>query len=115
MERGRMDRAAAGLKHCGTRTLGFQNSAELNGAIHDRSTIQTKPFFPWAAVSYPRHPRTRTFASLDIDSGAALRAKAISELRSGIRYCSIEAILGYAVERSSFRLRLVSINVIPTA
>src|SRR5207249_5001067 len=61
------------------------------------------------------HPRTRTFASLDRDSGAALRAKAISELRSGIRYCSIEAILGYAVERSSFRLRLVSINVIPTA
>ena len=32
-------------------TLGFQNSAELNGRIHDRSTIQTKPFLPSIAVS----------------------------------------------------------------
>src|SRR5258707_15098165 len=40
---------------------------------------------------------------------------AISPLRSGIRYCSIEAMLGYAVERSSFRLRLVSVNFSPTA
>src|SRR5215831_8280178 len=39
---------------------------------------------------------------------------AISAL-ADIRYCSIEAMLGYAVERSSFRLRLVSINVTPTA
>src|SRR5215469_2317261 len=38
---------------------------------------------------------------------------AISAL-AGIRYCSIEAILGYAVERSSFRLRLVSVNFSPT-
>src|SRR4029077_19343979 len=61
------------------------------------------------------HPRTRIFASLDIDSGAALRAKAISALRSEIRYCSIEAMLGYAVGRSSFRLRLVSVNFSPRA
>src|SRR5215831_17159477 len=47
--------------------------------------------------------------------GAALRAKAISALRSGIRYCSIDAMLGYAVERSSFRLRLVRFNFSPTA
>src|SRR5215469_8111034 len=113
--RGRMDRAAAGLKQSGTRTLGLQNSVELNGFIHDRSTIQTKPFFPSMAVSYPRHPRTRIFASLDIAAGAALRAKAISALRSGIRYCSIEAMLGYAVERFSFRLRSVRVNFSPTA
>src|ERR1700722_7257271 len=110
-----MDRAAAGLKQPGTRTLGFQNSAELNGDIHDRSTTQTKPFFPSIAGSYPRHPRTRIVASLDIDCGAALRAKAISALRSGIRYCSIEAMLGYAVERSSFRLRLGKVNFSPIA
>ena len=47
-------------------------------------------------------------------SGAALRAKAISALRSGIKYSSTEAMLGYAVERSSFRLRLVRVNFSPT-
>src|SRR5277367_3302825 len=117
MVSGRIVRAAAGLKQAGTRTLGFQNSTELNGDVHDRSTTQTKPFFPSMAVSYPRHPRTRIFASADMDSGAALRASAISALRSGIRYCSIEAMLGYAVGRSRFsvRLRRVSVNVSPTA
>src|SRR6266446_943888 len=110
-----MDRSAAGFKHIGTRTFGFQNSAELNGDIHDRSTTQTKPFFPSLTVSKPRQPRTRIFASLDIAAGAALRARAISALRSGIRYCSIEAMLGYAVERFSFRLRLVSVSFSPTA
>src|ERR1700680_1209860 len=52
---------------------------------------------------------------MDIDSGAALRAMAISALRSGIRYCSMEAMLGYTVERTAFRLRVVSVNVNPTA
>src|SRR5215470_8962854 len=56
-----------------------------------------------------------TVASWEIDFGAALRARAISALRSGIRYCSKEAMLGYAVERSSFRLRLLSVNFSPTA
>jgi hypothetical protein len=36
-------------------------------------------------------------ASRDIASGAALRASAISALRSGMRYRSIGAILGYRV------------------
>src|SRR5215469_13719016 len=39
---------------------------------------------------------------------------AISASRSGIRYCSIEAMLGYAVERYSLRFRLVSIKFSPT-
>src|SRR5215472_7619610 len=56
-----------------------------------------------------------TVASWEIESGAALRAMAISALRSGIRYCSIEAMLGYATERSALRRRLVSVNVSPTA
>src|SRR5215470_11161308 len=92
-----MERAAWGLKQSGPRIFGFQN-AELSiaplvcsGDIHARSTTHTKPFLPSTAVSYPCRPRTRILASRDIDSGAALRANAISAPRS-MRYCSSGAI-----------------------
>jgi hypothetical protein len=91
-----MDRAAGGLKQIGPRSLGFQNCGSSNGDIHDRSTTHTKPFLPFTAVSYPCRPRTETSASRDMDSGAALRARAISAFRS-IKYCSIGAMLGYGV------------------
>src|SRR5512146_3370770 len=54
-------------------------------------------------------------ASPDIDFGAALRAKSISASRSGMRYCSIEAMRGYAAGRPSSGLRWVSKNLNPTA
>src|SRR5260370_2903461 len=91
-----MDRAAGGLKQIGPRSLGFQNWGSSNGDIHDRSTTHTKPFLPFTAVSYPCRPRTETSAARDTDSGAALRAMAISAFRS-IKYCSIGAMLGYGV------------------
>src|ERR1700722_3511575 len=95
-----MERAAGGLKQTGPRILGFQKFADdspLNGPIHPRSTTHTKPFLPSTAVSYPCGPRTRTFASWDIESGAALRARAISAFRSGIRYSLSVAMLEYGV------------------
>src|ERR1700733_1603017 len=51
---GRTERTPAGLKHMGTRNLGFQNSASsVPGAqdTQDRQTRQTKPFLPFTAVS----------------------------------------------------------------
>src|ERR1700730_5424585 len=91
-----MDRASGGLKQIGPRSLGFQNCGSSNGDIHARSTTHTKPFFPFTAVSYPWRPRTETSASRDMDSGAALRARAISAFRS-IKYRSIGAMLEYGV------------------
>ena len=49
--KGRIERTAGGLKQIGPRIFGFQNCAKSNGDIHDRSTRQTKPFLPLAAVS----------------------------------------------------------------
>src|ERR1700675_1621689 len=92
-----MDRAAGGLKKLGPRNLGFQKCGWSNGDIHDRSTTHTKPFLPFTAVSYPCRPRTKTSASRDMDSGAALRAMAISAFRSPTRYWSSGAMLGYGV------------------
>src|SRR5215469_2640602 len=83
---GKTDRAAGGLKQIGPRTLGFQNSGASEGDIQPRSTTHTNPFLPSTAVSYPFFPSTRTVALCEIDSGAALRAKAISAFRSAIRY-----------------------------
>src|SRR5580700_2225501 len=68
------------------RSLGFQNSVELDGDIQARSTTHTKPFLPSTAVSKPCRPSTRIFASSDIAFGAALRARAISASRSDMRY-----------------------------
>src|ERR1700758_3509091 len=92
---GKTDRAAGGLKQIGPRILGFQNSGASDGDIHPRSTTHTKPFLPLIAVSYPLRARTKTSASLEIAAGAALRARAISVLRSAIRYCSSGAMLAY--------------------
>src|ERR1700743_239442 len=63
-------RAATELKQFGDRILGFQNSGSSNPAAHERSTKQTKPFFPLMAVSYPLAPRTSTSASDEIEGGA---------------------------------------------
>src|ERR1700689_1034448 len=90
-----MERAAGGLKQRGPRILGFQNSGLSNGAIHPRSTTHPKPFLPSTAGSLPRGPSTRTPASWDRESGAALRAMAISAFRSFIRYWLSGAMLGY--------------------
>src|SRR5437879_9671131 len=80
----------------GTRTFGFQNSASTVD-VHERATIHTKPFVPLAAVSKPCRPRTCTSASCEMDSGAALRARAISAARSAMRYWSTGAIFAYGV------------------
>src|SRR5262249_47156446 len=90
-------RAAGGLKQFGARSLGFQNSGSSKPAAHERSTKQTKPFFPFTAVSYPRLPSTSTRASPEMDGGEALRASAISSSRLAMRYCSTGAISGYGV------------------
>ena len=47
-----------------------------------------------ATVSYPCRPSTRISASSEMDFGAALRARAISVLRSVIKYWSSGAMLG---------------------
>jgi hypothetical protein len=78
--------AAAGLKQMGARTLGFQNSGSSVAAPQDRSTMHKKPFVPFTAVAYPCGPSTITSAASEIDGGAAVRASAISEFTSGIRY-----------------------------
>src|SRR3954465_13212217 len=77
---------AGGLKQIGARTFGFQNSGLSLAAAHDRATRQRKPFLPFTAVVYPSVVSTITSASAEIDAGAALRASAISESLSGIRY-----------------------------
>src|SRR6266699_3688247 len=78
--------AAGGLKQMGARTLGFQKSGSSVAAPHDRSTIQRKPFVPFTAVLYPFDSSTITSAPSETDAGAALRASAISEFPSGIKY-----------------------------
>jgi hypothetical protein len=59
--------------------------------------MHTNPFFPLTADSYACAPSTKTSASPEIDSGAALRANAISASRLAIMYCATGAILGYEV------------------
>src|SRR5215472_7590562 len=86
MMMGRYVRAAGGLKQTGPRIWGFQNSGSPNGAAQERSTIQTKPFVPFAAVLYPCRSMTMTSALSEIAFGAALFARVISALRSAIRY-----------------------------
>src|SRR5690242_17284837 len=91
---GRKVFAAGGLKQWGARTLGFQNSGSSVAAPQDRSTTQRKPFVPFTAVVYPCGPSTITSAASEIDAGAALRASAISELTSAVRYWSRGAMAG---------------------
>ena len=93
---GRKVLAAAALKQLGARILGFQNSGSSVAWAHDRSTMQTKPFVPFTAVVKPVLPSTITSASSAIDFGAALRASAISELWSAIKYASSGAMAAYA-------------------
>ena len=91
-----LNRAAGELKQTGERSLGFQKSGSSLPAAQERHTMHTNPFLPFTAISYPCRPRIMTSASREMDSGAALRAKAISAVRS-IRYWSSEAIVGYGV------------------
>src|SRR5579862_247482 len=86
--------AAGGLKQTGERTLGFQNSGSSVAAPQDRSTKQRKLFLPFTAVLYPSRSNTITSAPSEMDAGAALRANAISEFSSAIKYCSTGAITG---------------------
>src|ERR1700722_9968479 len=90
---GTLNRAAGGLKQIGPRILGFQKTGSSTPAVHPRSTMQTKPFLPFTATSYPCGPITITSASAEMDGGAALWAIAISAFRS-IMYCSTGAIFG---------------------
>src|SRR4029077_17843772 len=94
---GKTDLAAGGLRQRAPRSLGFQKCGWSQGDIPARSTTHKKPFLPSTALSYPCRPRTIIFASRDMDSGAALRAKVISALRSVIRYWSMGAMLGYDI------------------
>src|SRR5215472_6037933 len=71
---GNIERAAWGFKHSAALTFGFQNWGQSNAAIQALSTLQTNPFLPSTAVSYPCRPRTRMVAPRDMESGAALRA-----------------------------------------
>src|SRR6516164_4134878 len=98
---GRTDRAACGLRHTGARNLGFQNSGSENGACQLRSTRQTNPFLPLTAVRYPPAVNTRISASLEIESGAAVRASVISVSGSLIKYCSSGAMLRYGCAPAS--------------
>src|SRR5215472_8626201 len=91
---GNIERAAWGFRQSAPLTFGFQNSGQSNAAIQALSTLQTNPFLPSTAVSYPCRPRTRIVASWDIESGAALRANWISSFFS-IRYWSTGTIFGY--------------------
>src|SRR5712691_1537734 len=84
---GNIERAAWGFKQSAALTFGFQNSGQSNAAIQPLSTMQTNPFLPSTAVSYPCRPRTRIVASRDMESGAALRASRISAFLS-IKYWS---------------------------
>src|SRR6516165_10130676 len=61
--------------------------------------MQRKPFVPFTAVLYPSRPSTMTSAPSEMELGAALRASAISAVRS-IRYCSIGAMVGYGIVAS---------------
>src|ERR1700723_3072512 len=83
---GRYDFAAAALKQLGPRILGFQKLGSPMAASQDRSTMQTKSLVPGIAISKPLLPRPITQALPEMDSGAALRARAISAFRSTIRY-----------------------------
>src|SRR5579863_2443327 len=71
---GNIERAAWGFRQSAPLTFGFQNSDQSNAAIQALSTMQTNPFLPSTAVSYPCRPKTKTVASVDMESGAALRA-----------------------------------------
>ena len=62
-------------------------------AAHDGPAIQTKPFVPLTAVSQPLEVSTKTDASFEMPSGAALRASAIAAFRS-IKYCESGSIFG---------------------
>ena len=60
--------AAGELKQCGARTLGFQNCGSSVVFVHERSTIQTKPFDPergQASCRLHTHPdySTETFVT----------------------------------------------------
>src|SRR5581483_9462997 len=71
---GTIERAAAGFIQSAALILGFQNSGQSKAAVQLLATMQTNPFLPSTAVSYPFCPRTRTVASRDMESGAALLA-----------------------------------------
>jgi len=49
-KKGRELLAAAALKQWGARTLGFQNCASSVVLAHERSTMQTNPLDPFAAL-----------------------------------------------------------------
>src|SRR6516165_923900 len=91
---GTIARADWGFIQSAALTFGFQNSGQSNAAIQPLATMQTNPFLPSTAVSYPCRPRTRIVASRDMEAGAALRANWTSAFFS-IRYWPIAAILGY--------------------
>src|SRR5215469_17638674 len=97
--------AACALKQWGARIFGFQNSALSVPCAHDLSTMQRKPLVPFTAVLYPSRPSTITSAPSEMEPGAALRASAISDCSSDIRYCSSGAMLGYLVFPSCARIR----------
>src|SRR5579871_6990045 len=61
-------------------------------AVHDGPAMHTKPFVPWTAVSQPLGVSTKTDASFEMPSGAALRASAIAASRS-IKYCESGSIV----------------------
>src|SRR5215813_6243082 len=60
---GTIERAAWRFIQSAALTFGFQNSGQSNAAIQPLSTLQTNPFLPATAVSYPCRPRTRIFGS----------------------------------------------------
>jgi hypothetical protein len=62
-------------------------------AVHDGPAMHTKPFVPLTAVSQPLGVSTKTDASFEMPSGAALRASAIAAFRS-IKYCESGSIFG---------------------
>src|SRR6185437_9254329 len=93
---GRNDAAAGGFKQTGPRIFGFQKTGSSMPAVHERSTMQTKPLLPRAAMVYPCAPSTMISAACEIAAGAADRAIATSAAGC-IMYWSAGAMAGYGV------------------
>jgi hypothetical protein len=83
-------------------------------AVHDGPAMHTKPFVPLTAVSQPLGVSTKTDASFEMLSGAALRASAIAASRS-IKYCETGSIVGYGLSASCARVLAVMLSKLARA
>jgi hypothetical protein len=83
-------------------------------AVHDGPAMHAKPFVPLTAVSQPLGVNTKTDASFEMPSGAALRASAIAAFRS-IKYSESGSIFGYGLSASCARVLAVMLSKLTSA